>query len=225
MTLKIEAGKFYVDANGIKTGPMAAYEWPDRSQERAFIVAHGDGDGRIWSEAGEYSGRLGKGADLIAEWTDEPAPVKEVGTLREIGAQVGDVVECITEPDGDMIGAHMTINDQTYAIANDGTCFCPEYDEQFGRTYRIIRRASDAQTAPAGPVITETVKRIVPGVYGRLFIADQDEKDKGKLVKLKLADRGGKHHHNACHYMNAEELRDLASHALELADALDGGAK
>lgn len=99
---------------------------------------------------------------------------KDIGTLAEIGAQVGDVVSCHNE-------------------AHDGTEFEVRHGFEewsgYGRPWwRIVSRASDYQpddnecveaamakgidypAKPKGPVITETVKRIVPGVYGKVYV-------------------------------------------------------
>lgn len=100
---------------------------------------------------------------------------KEIGTLAEIGAKVGDVVE---------------------AISYCGVVLCrfiveqKDIDEMVLDNYRIVSRAK------SGPVITETVKRIVPGVYGKVSVlksdgwwfALTDKGDKVAHVKLSRAD-------------------------------------
>jgi hypothetical protein len=63
-----------------------------------------------------------------------------------------------------------------------------------------------AKPEPQGPVITETVKRIVPGVYGAVGVQD------GCLV-------------NVAYMRTADELRAAIATLTEIADALEGGAK
>lgn len=108
----------------------------------------------------------------------EPIPTTpEVGTLAEIGAQVGDVVAC-------------------YNASHDGT----EFDVTVGFQnwggynrpwWRIISRASDAQSPivlamkqsfqRSGPV--QLRKVIVPGVYGKVEI-ELDGLDDRPIVQM-----------------------------------------
>lgn len=147
------------------------------------------------------------------------APVKEVGTLAEIGAQVGDVV----------------VNNQyrsiTYFVCRDdvGLYACKHQSgirlHGWNSTtwgWRIIRRDSDAN--PAGPVITATVKRIVPGVYGRVSVHELGVND-GKCVHLALV-MDDLHKRGTVHaMMNAAEIRAAIATLTEIADALEGGEK
>jgi hypothetical protein len=128
------------------------------------------------------------------------APVKEVGTLAEIGAQVGDVVGCWN-------AAHKGAK---FTIPPEGFETWSAKDKPW---WRIIRRASDAK--PQGPVITETVKRIVPGVYGSVSVSHV-AKD-----AVEIAIKGPDYHAE----MNAAELRAAIVTLTEIADALEGGAK
>jgi hypothetical protein len=139
----------------------------------------------------------------------QPAPVKEVGTLAEIGAQVGDVVEYTAIGEPHFIARSFTFAGWHYGIPYDidmkigGNSNLRTDDEC---KFRIIRRASDAKPEPQGPVITETVKRIVPGVYGAVGVQD------GCLV-------------NVAYMRTAPELRAAIATLTEIADALEGGAK
>lgn len=71
-----------------------------------------------------------------------------------------------------------------------------------------------------GPVITETVKRIVPGVYGRLYIAKQGGDDPRVLVNL--ADQAGRYN-GVAHGWSLEELRAAIATLADVADALEPG--
>lgn len=108
------------------------------------------------------------------EYVEDAQMKLEVGTLAEIGAQVGDVVDRVF--DGGTSERHVIegiekIEHGIYkweyrlTLSDYGTGIFD--DEQF----RIISRA---QPQPTGPVITEivTTKRIVPGVYGMVRIED-----------------------------------------------------
>jgi hypothetical protein len=217
MTLQIKEGRFYRTRDGRKVGPLKKGQ--SQNQSSYWVGPPNQLDSLAsceWYECGAYF-PLGhelccketRRRDLIAEWTDEPAPVKEVGTLAEIGAQVGDVVEytAIGEP-------HFIARSFTFAGWHDGIPY--DIDMKIGgnsnlRTddeckFRIIRRASDAKPEPQGPVITETVKRIVPGVYGAVGVQD------GCLV-------------NVAYMRTAPELRAAIATLTEIADALEGGAK
>jgi hypothetical protein len=65
----------------------------------------------------------------------------------------------------------------------------------------------DAKPEPAGPVITETVKRIVPGVYGNVEISHHNE------VSVSWMD------------IKPHRIRAAIATLTALADALEGGAK
>ena len=87
--------------------------------------------------------------------------MKTIGTLEEIGAQVGDVVEY---HGGGFPGWHRTVasdkpNSNGWWVAADG-------DEmaQNSPYWRIVTRAAGS------PVRTVTRKEIVPGVYGKVQV-------------------------------------------------------
>lgn len=75
VTLKIEAGKFYKTRDGRKVGPMVEDKWHDRRY--GWTVAHvfNAEYGKAWRGDGAFHPDVGTqhGADLIAEWIDEPA--------------------------------------------------------------------------------------------------------------------------------------------------------
>lgn len=75
VTLKLEAGKFYKTRDGRKVGPMVEDKWHDRRY--GWTVAHEFNAeyGKAWRGDGTFHPDVGTqhGADLIAEWIDEPA--------------------------------------------------------------------------------------------------------------------------------------------------------
>lgn len=73
---------------------------------------------------------------------------------------------------------------------------------------------------PTGPVVTETVKRINPGIYGKLNITGTYQKNRVTL------DWVTDDFHSAPPIvgLDAAELRAAAATLTELADALDEGA-
>lgn len=71
--------------------------------------------------------------------------MKEVGTLEEIGAEVGDMVEWLYN------GWVREVTEESKYSLN-----CDDY--------RIVRKAA------AGPVRTVATKEIVPGVYGKVRV-------------------------------------------------------
>lgn len=175
MTIKIETGKFYVDGRGHKRGPMvkntkphvAPHEW-ECSSTGAFYHSNG-----MWTG-------YANSCDLIAEWT-EPT-FKDVGTLAEIGAKVGDVVAS----DG-----HMPM---TIASIDRGGFEVDEFIGHFGvnEKYRIIRRAEQPAPAPTGPVrrtqrIVDEVE-ILPGVYGDVVVWN-DGSGNVSMMPCNTADR------------------------------------
>lgn len=94
---------------------------------------------------------------------------KEIGTLAEIGASVGDVVEWLGNEmrESDFVSYEIdSIDAGTYHAKGCPGWFHLRWDDD----WRIVPRAQ-----PQGPVITETVKRIVPGVYGRVVIHTEPE--------------------------------------------------
>lgn len=82
MALKLEAGKYYRDAEGKKVGPLVARPTAGWFDLGIGSLCHWDETGKEFYGAG-YT-------NLIAPWHDE-----ETGTLLELNPQPGDVVECV----------------------------------------------------------------------------------------------------------------------------------
>lgn len=86
----------------------------------------------------------------------------------------------------------------------------------------LVRYADESETPetpetpekPKGPVVTKTVKRIVPGRYGVVTVAQAD----GPTVAIKLPNAVGEYQR-----FTAAELRAAAATLIELADALSPG--
>lgn len=70
-----------------------------------------------------------------------------------------------------------------------------------------------------GPVVTETVKRIVPGVYGRVSVGTDSI---GYVSICLTAPLGGEHREDHARSFDAPELRAAAAVLTQLADALEG---
>jgi len=159
--MKIEAGKYYLDAEGNKRGPMEKWN---------VEYWHVESEVYLWQENGHSYHNQNPQRNLIAEWTDEPAQ-PETGTLAELNVKPGDVVEWI----GDYIRERDYIE---YTIGSfDGKVYrakgMPEYNNlNPSEPFRIISRASQSttpvahSTTPPSPVRTVTRKEIVPGEYG-----------------------------------------------------------
>ena len=129
--MKIEAEKYYRTRDGRKVGPMRSVNWHLYPFD---ISGHESEDlgGCLWDRDG--SADDGKHMDIIAEW-EEPMTYKEIGTLSEIGANVGDLVQAL-----------------------NGTCFRVEESDlrTFMRDkYRIAKRATP--DAP-DPLLTDRAR-------------------------------------------------------------------
>lgn len=153
--MKLEVGKYYRTRDGRKVGPMRD-DYPSNKGKHNWHTKCDEFNHLLWSADGVNYEGLNPNLDLIAELTEE-----QTGTLAELNAQVGDVVEweCGYGP------VQWTISkivDGLYYEPNDSLCNLSS--EPY---WRIISRAQ-----PKGPVITETVKRIVSGVYGRISVGD-----------------------------------------------------
>jgi hypothetical protein len=74
-----------------------------------------------------------------------------------------------------------------------------------------------------GPVVTETVKRIVPGVYGRVRVGAEnyDGQHVGNGIGLSFVTRDGGPVNMGNAALNAPELRAAAAVLTQLADALE----
>ena len=102
--------------------------------------------------------------DLIAEWTDTP----EVGTLNEIGAQVGDVVAIGCDM-ADVIEVSKGHGPYTHLLRFHGKNLGQIWFEGDSsvKEWRIVSRA---QPSPVRTVTT-TTREIVPGVYGHIEVS------------------------------------------------------
>lgn len=97
--------------------------------------------------------------------------LKEVGTLAEIGAKVGDVVEMVDIADGYTLAkGHLKISEHGNAETGDGGWYEQKYDKRYSRKYRIVSREPTESTS--SPVRTVTRKEIVPGVYGKVCVSN-----------------------------------------------------
>lgn len=93
--------------------------------------------------------------------------MKTIGTLEEIGAQVGDTVEFIK---GGRYGPHEHGVGQHATIPIRGNVFFEglgEFTRSYDAVFRIVTRAAKS------PVRTVTRKEIVPGAYGWVTVSDE----------------------------------------------------
>ena len=201
--MQIESGHYYKTWDGRTVGPMI----PVKNNILGDVFRTYDTGRTVWFRSGSV-GRVLWGDptdDLIA-----PA-YPEQGTLKEIGAKVGDVVEMLS---GDGAGEHLN---KTHTIQNDGRVLLDdsvyywghlqdtEEDGEFG-SWRIISRAPESPTSPIRTV-TRTTKEIVPGVYGAVEVYNIDDGDQIGVTM----DCG----------MSPAELRVAAITLNEIADALE----
>lgn len=157
--MKIEAGKYYKTRYGRVVGPMR--EWDTKIDGRTAFMA---GDGGLWWEDGTARFKWALDSPTLI------APAyPEQGTLKEIGAKPGDVVELVENgiASGSGVGERGTVE------IIDGEFFTigeMQRGDDFGHKFRIVSRASDKPTSPVRTVTT-TRREIVPGVYGRLRVS------------------------------------------------------
>lgn len=158
--MNLEVGKYYKTRNGDKVFL--------RETKEEGCAGFGEPYG-LYLPDGKF-GYMEKGRhccacpdlDIIAEWSDTP----EVGTLKEIGAQVGDVVREAHFPSKKVIAYHDG-EPEPWVLECQET---KEIDYWAGdyAGWRIISRSQD-QT---GPVRTVTRREIVTGVYGKVVVKD-----------------------------------------------------
>ena len=155
--MKLEVGKYYKSRDGQKVGPMHSISNHD---ETIYADVNGAVRG-FYVNSGEriFEGYVG---GIIAEWIDE----SDIGTLRDLNVQVGDVVKWLVGSTPVEYTIGLILGDRYYE--------CDDYEDELSNSaaWRIISRASQPS-----PVITETVttQRIVPGVYGRVSIAGSSQ--------------------------------------------------
>ena len=196
--MKPEIGKYYKTKYGEIVGPM---EHAEAGPGHVFAPGFG-----LYTPDGKF-GYISNGVhccqtpelDLIA-----PAG-PEQGTLKEIGAKVGDVVRYEQWVPH---GHNRTIAEITtpYWLDNYG-----EEMAQDSPYWRIISSAIEAPTSPIRTV-TRTTKEIVPGVYGRLVITHADNNN----IAAKFTHIIGEYA-----MLDVTELRAAAITLNEIADALD----
>lgn len=157
--MKLEVGKYYKTRNGDKVFLRETKE----EGCAGFGQPHG-----LYLPNGKF-GYMEKGRhhcacpdlDIIAEWTDTP----EVGTLKEIGAKVGDVVEWVN-------------SDCTHHEVTGGIGVCEWFTDhmQLDGKYMVAHDRNDKfriiSRAQPGPVrtVTTTRQEIVPGDYGPISV-------------------------------------------------------
>lgn len=122
--------------------------------------------------------------------------MSEIGTLKELNVQPGDVVEYVET--GHKSTVTRIENGRYYG---DGPLSgCPYVEDG---DFRIVSRANPAET---GPVRTVTRREIVPGQYGALAVAAVAEDS----VRIE-----------APGYLNVAALRAAIATLTEIADALE----
>jgi len=154
MTLKIEPGKYYRDAEGNKVGPIVSgtnFCWSKGKCRLADPVWNHDGTNR-------YQACI----DLVAEWPDHPTVWRDM-TEAEQGALLlahhqGKVIEyCLPT-----YGSDWTVDTS------------PLWDLDFAYRVRLEPKAKTATLRPAqnlrklgivGAWVTRTPEQITPGTY------------------------------------------------------------
>lgn len=158
--MKPEIGKYYKTKYGEIVGPM---EHAEAGPGHVFAPGFG-----LYTPDGKF-GYISNGVhccqtpelDLIA-----PAG-PEQGTLKEIGAKVGDVVRYEQWVPH---GHNRTIAEITTPYWLDN------YGEEMAQDSPYWRIISSAIEAPTSPIRTVTRKEIVPGVYGEVKVHDPGSK-------------------------------------------------
>lgn len=202
--MKLEVGKYYRTRDGRKIGPLAdwnllgsAYKWR--------------WGGLLWMLDGTAFGGDNPHQDLIAEWSDA-AP--EVGTLQEIGAQVGDAVENIdfenevyyVQGSNDPYGRGLLWASKEKAHTKGDLWNSREYG------WRIISRAQ-AQSSPVRTVTT-TRQVIVPGVYGPWWISPYI----GDEIMVTIGMRNSKD--DTMQHLTSDELDGAIKYLVSVLDAM-----
>ncbi|WP_367354224.1 hypothetical protein [Agrobacterium pusense] len=155
-TLKIEAGKFYKTRDGRKVGPMVEDKWHDRRY--GWTVAHEFNAeyGKAWRGDGTFHPDVDTkhGADLIAEWIDEPVAASNDNAKPKF--KVGDRVE-ITANDNyrvNFVGSFGTIKT---APTNAAAGFRVELDD--GREFPFW--PSEMTVRPSSALPTTTIVALI----------------------------------------------------------------
>ena len=96
----------------------------------------------------------------------------QIGTLSDIGAQVGDVVQY-----GDGGCSTITRIDGRY-FSKDAEGYSAPLCED--ANFRIIRRSN----SPASPIRTVTVQEVVPGIWGKVSIHEARPDSGGYYIAM-----------------------------------------
>lgn len=113
--------------------------------------------------------------------------MEKAGTLAELGVHVGDVVEFTRVKNGYekysyLSGTRMTVlQDGGVSFLDPKWGWTDGFSDDCGHIFSLISRAQ-----PKGPVITETVTRIVEGVYGWVEVGSINEDGE---VYISICDR------------------------------------
>lgn len=194
--MQIELGKYYKMRNGKTVGPIIQSAF-GKDSDWPFGL---DGEIRTYNKYGV----------TIAWYAESPFDlVEEVyleeGSLKEIGAKVGDVVEwCGNDMrENEFVSYEIdSVNGAYYHAKGSPACIMMMSSDH----WRIISRASDN---PKSPVRMVTRKEIVPGVYGGVeVVASSDDCHVWVCINEKNP-------------MSANELRAAAKTLTDIADALD----
>ena len=119
-------------------------------------------------------------SELDYDYTGQGRAYPKQGTLKDIGAQVGDVV-ALVKWGGKWDAFNDFARDKRYTVGDDridsGSGYIMIHDCGDDKLFRIISRAN-----PTGPVRTVTRTEIVPGVYGIVDLAGVDK----DMVQIRL---------------------------------------
>lgn len=211
--MELEVGKYYRTRDGRKAKVIkddGAKDWP------CLVDYVDDKYLELWCSRDGVTNINAWKDDLIAEWTDAP----EVGTLKEIGAQVGDVVT-ISNTEEYAFRIESVSGYRAYGKALYGG---REYDEDWSvvatNKWRIVSRANQATTGPVRTVTT-TRKEIVPGVYGRVevgkLVGDEKHCSVGIMQDWHVCGSGDE---KGLAILSAEELTAAIATLTEIRDAL-----
>lgn len=100
----------------------------------------------------------------------------------------------------------------------------PDADAAQHANWTVVEWSASIRPAPSGPVVEETVKRIVPGVYGRLRVWEEATDDTGdRVARVTFASRNGGHSMGASPvFLTRSELLAAAETLRQIGDAMEG---
>lgn len=157
--MKIVEGKYYRNRSGKKVGPAI---WEGGHKEYPWNIPwdmgeYGKGDYFHYEDGRSCLGH--KGDDIVAEWEDMPEGRVVVGTLSELGVQVGDVVRCVSD-------SHLFDGDFTcFGICGSESPFAGEYrlrGDAYGSgifngldgVWKVVSRANETKEEEAMEYLT-----------------------------------------------------------------------